>query len=54
MKVGSIVKYKDADLSGVTGEIKQLKGRKWLHVDWSDGVSLSEHINDLESINAGR
>ena len=54
MKVGNIVKYKDVDISGMTGEVKQLKGRKWLHVDWSDGVSLAEHVDDLEVINANR
>tara|TARA_R110000824_G_scaffold56294_2_gene154279 strand:- start:304 stop:462 length:159 start_codon:yes stop_codon:yes gene_type:complete len=47
MKVGDIVKYKNAESSKVTGEVKQVKGKKWLCVNWSDGVNLSEHVDDL-------
>ena len=47
MKVGNVVKYKNTSSSGVTGRIKAVKGKKWLEVDWSDGVSLSEHADDL-------
>ena len=47
MKVGNIVKYKNASPPGMTGRVKAVKGKKWLDVDWSDGVNLSEHVDDL-------
>ena len=47
MKVGDPVKYKNVNSLNVTGKVKAVKGKKWLLIDWSDGVNLSEHIDDL-------
>ena len=47
MKVGDVVKYKEACTRDVTGEVTCVKGRKWVCVEWSDNINLSEHVDDL-------
>jgi transcription antitermination factor NusG len=50
MKTGDEVKYTEGSFIHLTGKIKVVKGRKWLTIEWSDGIILTEHIEDLQFI----
>ena len=59
MKLDSLVRYqKKTHEEGkpffvpahVVGRIIRVKGKKWTTVEWSDGIILEEHINDIEII----
>ena len=47
VKEGTKVKYVEGSFVHLTGHIKKVKGRKWIIVEWSDGIRLTEHVGDL-------
>ena len=47
MKEGTQVKYIEGSFVHLTGFIKKVKGKKWIIVEWSDGIILKEHVDDL-------
>jgi len=50
MRKNDKVEYIEKPLSSTTGIIREVKGRKWVTVEWSDGVIHDEHINDLKVV----
>ena len=48
MKLNEIVRYRESKEYGhLTGRVKIIHGRKWLTVEWSDGINIREHVDDL-------
>jgi len=54
IEVGDLVRYSNpirfltsASGNDPIGVIKELRGRSWVIVHWSDGVIMDEHIGDL-------
>jgi len=38
----------------VVGIVLETKGRKWVKVQWADGVIQNEHIKDLKIVSRSR
>jgi hypothetical protein len=48
VEVGNLVTYRNKGTNRVLGVVSESKGKKWVVVQWSDGVILSEHVGDLK------
>ena len=50
MQKNDKVEYVEKPLSPAIGTIREVKGRKWVTVEWSDNVIQNEHIDDLSVV----
>jgi hypothetical protein len=50
VEIGNLVTYRNNGTNRVHGIITKSKGKRWVVVQWSDGVILSEHVGDLKKL----
>jgi len=50
VEAGNLVTYRKEGTNRVHGIVMGLAGKSWVVVQWSNGVILSEHIDDLKKL----
>jgi hypothetical protein len=48
--IGNLVTYRKEGTNRVHGIVTKSKGKRWVVVQWSNDVILSEHIDDLKKL----
>ena len=54
LEIGDMVSYDGGVWVHIVGIIVGVKGKKWLKVQWIDGIILDEHRADLKVVSRRR